>query len=128
MKSVIVQSSLGAFVIAAITYCLMSASSAFAQSPTEYATLKAAGNVALTGATKQVTAPDPKDAAKQITSTVRDTDQVIVAPTRYDPITGAKVPGTPTTYSISGLQKDIANLQAQLAAAQAMLADLQAVK
>jgi hypothetical protein len=61
---------------------------ASAQSPTEYSALKAAGNVALSGATKAT--PDPKDPTKQIT--VRDTDQVVVAPTRYDPVTGARVP------------------------------------
>lgn len=107
--------------IICITFGLFSAI-ALAQSPTEYAALKAASKVTFAGGTKQVT--DEKNAA----STVRDTDAVIVSRPVFDPATGAQTGTTSTTFSISGLEKDIARMQAELAAAQAMLVDLKAVK
>ena len=95
---------------------------ALAQSPTEYASLKTANKVTLAGGTKQATDD------KGVTSTVRDADAVIVSRPTYDAATGAQTGTTTTTFSISGLEKDIANLEDALAKAKAMLADLKVVK
>lgn len=112
--------------IAVIT--VLFAVAAQAQTPAEFATLDAAGKVTLVAGTKQVTAPDPKDATVQITSTVRDPDRVIVRVPRFDPATGAQLGANDREFSISGMEADIARMQADLAAAQAQLAKLKAVK
>ena len=99
-----------------------------AQTPAEFATLDAAGRVTLVAGTKQVTAPDPKDATKQITETVRDADKVIVRVPRFDPATGEQTGTNDREFSISGMEADIARMQADLDKAQAQLAKMKAVK
>ena len=107
---------------------LFTSGSTWAQSPTEFDSLDRAGKVTVLGGTKQVTAPDVKDATKTVTSTVRDADKVIVRTPRYDPSTGAQISTQDREFSIKGLQADITSMEAEVVKAKAMLARLQAVK
>jgi len=78
-----------------------------AQSPSDYAKLKAAGNV---------------------TVTKQDADSVIITSRKYDPASGEKLPPEPRTLSITKLQRDRAELVDELAKIDAMISDLKAAQ
>jgi hypothetical protein len=95
-----------------------------AQSPTEYAALKAAGKVTLAPVTESK--PDEKDPTKTVT--VRKADAVNVTVPRFDPATGAQVGSNTRDFSIAGMKKDLANMEAEVVNLKAMIADAEAVK
>jgi hypothetical protein len=105
------------------TLVLILTTYAIAQSPSEYAALKAAGKVTLAPGTKQ-SAPD-KDGK---TTTERDPDKVLYQTQQFSPSTGEPTGTRTLELSVSGMRRDLANAEAEVARLRAMLADVEAVK